>query len=263
MSRGDDLDVLAQVAALPGVSEAANAAREAVDQLLWDRAVLARSAQIITESRIRGAHASASLDGVDADLDGVRSGSLVDDSPLGRALAAALRLSDEVPSLVASFRTSPPQALAAAHAVTAIEFVADDELGRPRRSPVADDPIRLGIVVDPEECAARLRSLSAVLTAPTTASAPVVAAIAHAEIAVIAPFAWGSGLIARAATRLTLASRGVDPDGLGVPEVGMRSLGRSAYVKALREYAGGTPEGVAAWIVHHSEAIRLGARAAV
>jgi hypothetical protein len=125
MSRGNDLDVLAQVAALPGVSEAANAAREAVDQLLWDRAVLARSAQIITESRIRGAHASASLDGVDADLDGVRSGSLVDDSPLGRALAAALRLSDELPSLVATFRTSPPQALAAAHAVTAIEF--DDD----------------------------------------------------------------------------------------------------------------------------------------
>ncbi len=35
----------------------------------------------------------------------------------------------------------------------------------------------------------------------------LVAGIAHAEIAVLRPFAWGSGLIARATVRLVLAAR--------------------------------------------------------
>ena len=58
------------------------------------------------------------------------------------------------------------------------------------------------------------------------------------------PFAWGSGLLARASVRLVLASRGVDPSLFSIPEHGMLEMGRPAYVKALRAYATGTREGV-------------------
>ena len=86
--------------------------------------------------------------------------------------------------------------------------------------------------------------LAQTLTTPTEAPAIVVAAIAHAELAVVRPFAWGSGLLARASTRLVLASRGVDPSLFSIPEHGMLEMGRPAYVNALRAYASGTREGV-------------------
>ena len=47
--------------------------------------------------------------------------------------------------------------------------------------------------------AARMSSLGELLTSPTSAPAIVVGAIAHAEVAVVAPFGAASGLIARAA----------------------------------------------------------------
>ena len=97
------------------------------------------------------------------------------------------------------------------------------------------------------------------LTAPTEAPGLVAAAIAHGEIAVLRPFPWGSGLVARATTRLVLAARGLDPDGLTVPEAGLFAAGRPAYAEALRAYASGTPEGVARWIVLHAETVRVGA----
>ena len=87
----------------------------------------------------------------------------------------------------------------------------------------------------------------------------VVAAVAHGEVAVTRPFAWGSGLVARAMTRLVLAARGVDPDGITVPEAGLFAAGRTAYVEALKAYASGDPEGVGRWIVLHAETVRVGA----
>jgi hypothetical protein len=65
--------------------------------------------------------------------------------------------------------------------------------------------------------------------------------------------------VARASTRVLLAARGVDPDGLTVPEAGLFAAGRPAYAEALRGYAGGTTEGVARWIVLHAETVRVGA----
>ena len=103
--------------------------------------------------------------------------------------------------------------------------------------------------------------LAGTLTSPTEAPALVVAAIAHAEVAVVRPFAWGSGLLARATTRLVLAGRGLDPSLFSIPEHGMLELGRPAYVRALHAYATGTPAGVSAFIVWHATACALGARA--
>ena len=63
----------------------------------------------------------------------------------------------------------------------------------------------------------------------------------------------------KAITDWCLAARGLDPDGLTVPEAGLFAAGRPAYAEALRAYASGTPEGVARWIVLHAETVRVGA----
>jgi Fic family protein len=110
-------------------------------------------------------------------------------------------------------------------------------------------------------CGARLGLLADVLTAPTAAPALVVAAVAHAEVAVLRPFTWGSGLVARATARLVMAERGVDPSLFSIPERGVLEQGRAGYVRALRAYASGTPDGVAEFLVWHATACALGARA--
>ncbi len=97
-----------------------------------------------------------------------------------------------------------------------------------------------------------------VLTSPTKAPL-VVAAVVHGELLTLRPFGWGDGLVARAAQRLTLVSRGLDPKSLVAPEVGHLEL-EDEYSSALRDYASGTPEGVARWIVHCSSAIAAAAR---
>lgn len=248
-------DVLAVLAQDPRAAAALAAAREGIDALLWRRDVRAAAAEVAAASVERGGRASAAIDGADVVVE--------DESPMGRVLRAALRLTAEVPGQVDAFGTSPLQALAHLHAVAASGFVADDDLGRPRTVADADDPLNLGPPPPAGEAADRLAALARVLTRPTQAPALLVAAIAHAEIAAARPFRWGSGLLARAVTRLVVAARGVDPSLFSIPEHGMHELGRPSYVAALRGYASGTREGVAEWVVWHSSAMGLGARAVV
>jgi hypothetical protein len=248
-------DPLAVLAADDAVAGAVLAARGEIDALLWRRDVRGAAAEVAAASVDRGARDSAAMDGADVVV--------VDDSPMGRVLDAALRLTAQVPSQVDVFASAPLQALAHLHALVAHGFVPDAELGRPRIGDVADDPLRLGPLPPAREAADRMTLLATTLTAPTQAPALVVAAIAHAELAVVRPFTWGSGLVARAATRLVLASRGVDPSLFGIPEHGMLEHGRPAYVRALKAYASGTREGVGEFIVWHAVSVALGARAVV
>lgn len=246
-------DPLAALATDESVSAAVTAAREEVDAVLWRRDVRAAAAEVAAASVQRGARDSAAIDGADV--------AVVEDSPMGRVLDASLRVTGAVPASVDVFTTAPLQALAQLHALAAVGFVPTDELGRPRAGDVADDPLSLGDLPPARIAADRLALLATVLTTPTQAPALVVAAIAHAEVAVTRPFAWGSGLLARAMTRLVLASRGVDPSLFSIPEHGMLEQGRPAYVRALRSYASGTPDGVADFIVWHATSVAMGARA--
>jgi hypothetical protein len=191
--------------------------------------------------------------------DALVSGDALDDSPIGRVVAASLAVQAEIPQLVDLVDRQPLQVLSRLHAVASAGMVADEDRGRPRRHEEVDDPLRLGALPVAAQASARMTALSVVLTVPTTVPALVVAAVAHAEVAVTRPFAWGSGLVARAMTRLVLAARGVDPDGLTVPEAGVFAAGRSAYAAALRGYAGGDPEAVGRWIVLHADTVRVGA----
>lgn len=240
-------DAMTAVAALPGVADAAVSARNALDSFMFDRGVRAKALDLARDSIVRGGRDSAYLDGADV--------AVVDDSPMGRVLSASMSVTAAIPSMVDTWSRSPLQVLASLHSLAAAEFSDADERGRPRRSDECDDPLRLGDVPPWQAIGPRLESLRQILTEPTQAPALVTTAVVHAELAVLRPFMWGSGIISRAATRLMLSSRGLDPDLLTVPESAIVEAGRPAYVRALKQYAAGTPYGVAAWVIWHCERI--------
>lgn len=252
-------DPLVGLLDLPGVADAVAGGRDAVDQLLWDRTVGGATAAVSHESALRGAWANAWFDGAEAGIAEVRSAAALDGSPMGRVLAGTVAMYAELPSLMPILGTAPAQALARMHTLVAHGFAPDDQVGRPRSDDVVDDPLRLGPPSGPADVAARLGDLTRVLVG-STAPGVLVAAVAHAEVATLRPFGWGSGLVARALPRLVLAQRGVDTAMLGAPEVGLRAGGRPAYVRALRAYAGGSAQGVAQLIIHMATAIDTGAR---
>jgi hypothetical protein len=101
-----------------------------------------------------------------------------------------------------------------------------------------------------------------VVTARTRASAPVVAAVAHGELLTLKPFGNADGVVARAVSRLVTIASGLDPHGLGVPEVSwMRQP--ADYRDAARGFADGAPDGVAAWLVLCCRALQAGAQEAL
>ncbi|WP_433513428.1 oxidoreductase [Nonomuraea sp. CA-143628] len=229
-------DPLAVIAALPGVPEAVEEARQAVDGLYRHRVLRRASPSVSAESSLRGARASAAIEGVDIPLDELRRGSIEDPVVQG-----ALRASAELGRLGATWRKAPRQVLARLHTVAAAGLT--DSLGRPR--------------TQDQELAARLESLFGLLEAPTKAPALVLAAVVHAELAVLSPFGTADGVVARSAERLTLVEYGLDPKSLVAVEVGHLEL---PYADGLRAYLTGSPEGVAEWVRHCAAAVTLGVR---
>ncbi|MGH8892807.1 MAG: oxidoreductase, partial [Actinomycetes bacterium] len=65
-------DPLAHVAVLPGVADAVERARLAIDQLRGHRALRRYAERVATESALRGAWASAVLDGADLTMADLR-----------------------------------------------------------------------------------------------------------------------------------------------------------------------------------------------
>ncbi|SDG42214.1 hypothetical protein SAMN05421505_10489 [Sinosporangium album] len=249
-------DPLAAIAELPGVSETVQQAREAVDRLYRHRVLRRRSPEVSAESALRGARASAALEGVDVPLDALRREEVTDPIVHG-----ALRVTAELGRLGKTWRTAPRQVLARLHTLAAAGLVGEPLLGRPRTEAGAPDPLGLGSVPPPAETSARMDGLVTLVTGPTAAPALVLAAIVHAELAVLRPFGSADGLIARAAERLTLVEFGLDPKSLAVVEAGHLELGGD-YAKALSGYLTGTPEGVAQWVSHCASAVTLGVREA-
>ena len=225
-------DPFAALLALEGVSSAYAAARDGIDVLLRDRGLRRTTPEDTVEALVRGAHASAVLDGSASSLDDLRRAT-GDETAL-----ASLRLSTELMTLVPQLARSPLQVFARLHTLAARGTVPDDELGRPR------DPA----------AAERLRTLSSALTTPTASPGLLVAAVVHAEVASGVPFASHNGLVARALERLVLASRGV----VTVPEAAHLAL-RPAYESNLRGYRDGGTAGVHAWLLYAAEAFARGA----
>ena len=102
--------------------------------------------------------------------------------------------------------------------------------------------------------------MGALLADASDAPALLVAAVVHAELATAAAFGSHDGLVARAAERLVLVGRGVDPTSLVVPEAGHLAL-RPAYESNLRGYRDGGRAGVHAWLLYAAEAYTKAAEA--
>lgn len=262
-------DLLAPLLPLPGVEAAVAEARTAVDGLLSHRVLRRGSAEVTAESALRGARASAELEGAGIELERLRGqlmgGGTVTlpskDERGARLVESAVRLHADLGQLLVPWRHSPRQALARLHVLAASELVEDsDALGRPRPAGAPyEDPLGLGPAPDPLEVAARLDGLARVLTGGTSAPAVVVYAVVHGELMALRAFGTADGLVARAAARLVLIDRGLDPKAVSAPEVGHAEL-HHEYADALRAYVSGGPEGVATWVVHCARAVALGAR---
>ena len=245
-------DALAHIAGLPGVGDAVERARAAVDDLRGHRVLRRSSERVSSESALRGARASAALAGSDLPLDALRrsvgeaAADEDDDRGGDGVVRGALRVAAEIGLLQGTWSRAPLQAVARLHTLAAADLVPDDELGRPAAA-----------------AARRLSGLGDLLSAPTTAPALVVAAVVHAELATMGAFAVGAGVVGRAAGRLTMVGRGLDPTAVSVPEVGHVELGREAYAAALAGYRGGAVDDIARWVVHCADAVVLGAREGV
>ncbi|MDF1603623.1 oxidoreductase [Nocardioides sp. YIM 152315] len=230
-------DALSRLIALEGVPSAYAAARDGIDVTLRDRGLRRTSPETTAESLLRGAHASAVLEGSGSTLAEVREGR-------GDEVAVdAVRVSTELLGLAPVLGRSPLQALARIHALAAAGLP-DESRGRPRAGAAA----------------ARLRAVADLLSATTSAPALLVAAVVHAELVTAAAFPSHNGIVARAAERLVLVARGVDEKSLVVPEAGHLAL-RAAYESNLRGYADGGPAGTHAWLLYAAEAYAAGAQA--
>ena len=230
-------DPLAWLTGLEGVPSGLTAARDGVDAMLRDRGRKQTTPEQTAESLLRGAHASAVLEGSGSSLDEVRDGQ-------GDELAqAALRVSTGMLALVPVLGTSPLQAFARLHALAGKGVVDEDALGKPVGA----------------EAAARLNGLATTLLA-TTVPAMLVAALVHADLITVAPFSSHNGIVARAAERLVLVARGVDPASVVVPEAGHLAL-RPAYESNLRGYAVGGRNGMHAWLLYAPQAYSAGTEA--
>ena len=112
----------------------------------------------------------------------------------------------------------------------------------------------LGAAPDADVVQQRLAGVADLVREAGRLPVPLVAALVHAEIAVVRPFVLGNGLVARSLERLVVQAAGLDPTGVAVPEVGYLDGGTTAYLGALAAYATGTREGVALWLRHSAEA---------
>lgn len=210
------------------------AAQDAADAVLSDRGRREIPAFVSAGALLSGAKASAELEGT-------------------QWLPGAVRLSAVLLELAPLIRRSPGQFLAQAHLVLARDLVAPGGLG--------------AIVVGAD----RVQGLCRLLTTTTKAPAIVVAAVAHAELALAAPFATvgepphpredergtGSGVVARAVEHAVLIESGLDPRAALVVEAG--HLPPALYRQRLSDYSSGSINGVRNWLLHCCDAVVIGA----
>src|SRR5512133_3020875 len=155
-------DPLAPLLDLPGVAEAVDASRESIDRLLAHRVLRRQSSLVTTEAALRGARASAALEGVDIPLATLRAGGSTDPIVQG-----ALRSCLGVGELVKIWQRAPLQALARLHVLAAADQQPETELGRPNKGP---------------EVSTRIEALATLVAGGSQAPAAVLAAIVHGEL---------------------------------------------------------------------------------
>ncbi|WP_308281736.1 cell filamentation protein Fic [Cellulomonas sp. PS-H5] len=273
-------DPLAPLLDLAGVREAVDRARTACEELRWHEAFRRRWREVRAEADVRAARAGAAVDGARVPLDVLRGvatgvgrvGSGGDPGPAAGGDSADLRVAVgalRATALAATWRPDlgaraadalPPlgQVLARLHAAAGAGWLPEADLGRVRAGDAAPrDLTGLGAAPDGPAAAERLALLTRTV-GTTRAPALVVAAVVHGELLAVRPFAAANGTVARAAARLLVCARGLDPTGAVVPEAGWAAA-PLPYLATAARFATGTPEGVAAWIGACADAVVAGA----
>ncbi|HEX4701331.1 MAG TPA: oxidoreductase [Pseudonocardiaceae bacterium] len=226
-------DPLRPLLDLPGVASAVDAAREAVASVHRHPTNRRGWPATAAEASVRAARASAAIDGGSVDIPA--SGTVTDP-----VLAGALRVAEAIGPLLSTWERAPLQALARLHLLAAADLAPSSSLGRPATG------------------ADRLDLLAHLITGGSAVPAPILAAVVHGELLTLAPFGTADGVVARAASRLTLIATGLDPKGLVVPEV--------AYLRKRDQYralATGFATGdIGPWLTFCCQAITDGAREA-
>ncbi len=263
----DTVSAVRSLARLEAVQEAIDATREACTALRWHPALRRRIPEVAAESRVRGATASAALDGAEMSVTIVRNvfrGAArwpADPDPVERTVAAATRVTAETEAVRTLVVGSPSQALARLHVAASSGLLPPDQVGRPRQGDEdAREVLELGAAPSAAEVARRMAALTELLQASADVPTLLVAAIAHAELATVRPFVRGNGLVARAFERALVWGSGLDPTGVAVPEQAHHSLATD-YVGALSAYAHGGTDGVRLWILHEANALQRAAAA--
>jgi len=229
--------VLVPLLDLADVRPALTRARDAVDEALRHPALRRSGGAVAAEASLRSAVASAALEDHRYDLDVVRAGTVTDPVVQG-----ALRVAREADGMAQLWPKVPRQVLARVHVLAGRDVVEDGRLGRPVSADVLP----------------RLSALLGLVAGDAGVPTLLLAAVVHGELLALRPFAGPSGVVARAAARLTLIAGGLDPRGLLTPEIG--HLAREPeYLGAANAFATGTPDGVRAWVRHYASAVELAA----
>ncbi|MBF9127489.1 oxidoreductase [Plantactinospora sp. S1510] len=250
-------DPLAPLLSLADIAPAVDRARERVDEALRHRALRRHGGQVAAEVSLRSAVASSALEGYVHEREAVRAGTVTDP-----VLQGALRVAGALPGLADLWPRAPRQVLAKLHTLAARGTVPEDELGRP--TPASDPGVvpsngqPSGQSIALRALSARLDGLAGLVAGGTSVSPLVLAAVVHGELLALRPFAGPSGVVARAAARLTLLATGLDPRGLIAVDLG--HLDREPeYVGAAGAFATGTADGVRSWLRHYATAVEIGA----
>lgn len=280
-------DPLAALVELPGVAAAVESARVACEELRWHEAFRRRWREVRAEADLHAARASAAVDGARVPLAALRAVAVGASglAPVGsggetrtsstaqgvpqtsaadRVAVGALRAT----VLAAGWRPDlggrgevvlPPFAhlLARLHAAATADWLPSVDVGRLRTAGPPRDLTGLGAAPAGHELAARVQLLGRTVE-QSRAPGLVVAAVVHAELLALRPFAAGNGIVARAVSRLLLTTRGLDPTGTVVPEVGWAAE-PNPYLAASAGFATGSPAGVAGWLVASASAVVRGA----
>lgn len=257
------------------VARAEGALREATAQLRWHEALRRRWREARAEAAVRGAIASAGVEGAvlppavlrGAIAAGSLTGACTGDPSLDAVAGlwrAGVRLNGWMPDLRGRSRPAAPGArtlLAALHRDVVGPLAVAGRLGLeevavprpPGRAPVEAGP---GPAPDGEELTARLEGLVRLIEAPAL-PALVRAAVVHAEMAAVRPFTAGNAAVGRLLVRHLIARDGLEPTGVAVVDA-YAGRAPAAYADAAAAYASGTMDGVVAWVVWQAEAVLVG-----
>lgn len=243
-------DPLEPLTHLPGVADAVAQANDYVARVHRHPANLRGWDITGAESVLRGARASAQLDGGSPWLP--EDGQVEDPVLAGSLRAAELLAPDGITDTQVTWRRAPLQVIARINSVASPQMSDEAFRAKAARSAEFLVPGRPKRATD-----GRLQLLGKLISGGTKVNSVVLSAIIHGELLTLEPFADANGVTARACSRLATISGGLDPRGLGVPEVWWNRK-RELYRQRAEGFASGTPEGVAQWIIFHAEGLSEG-----